>query len=247
MISSNVFELRKWVKTSNSPHAKFIFKVIKGIRSVEMPAPKIIFGAAYIIYRGITNLTDSFTRVFFWTPLFKSQQSRSGKRLYLYGGMPYISGSVNISTGDDCRISGKTTISGRSTSSSKPSLELGNNIDVGWQTTIAVGRKVVIEDNVRIAGECFLAGYPGHPIDADARARGEAELDTQVGDIVLERDVWLATGVKVMSGVRIGQGTIVAASSVVTHDLPAGVLAGGCPARVIKKLDEQEGSKNEAA
>ncbi len=58
-----------------------------------------------------------------------------------------------------------------------------------------------------------------------------------MGDIILEDDVWLATGVSVMAGVRIGRGTIVAAGSVVTHDLPAGVLAGGIPAQVIHSLE----------
>ena len=109
-------------------------------------------------------------------------------------------------------------------------------MDVGWQTTIAVGNKISLGANVRIAGQCFLAGYPGHPLNAVERALGKPEKDEQVGDIILEDDVWLATGVSVMSGVRIGQGTVVAASSVVTRDLPSGVLAAGNPAKVIKKI-----------
>ena len=48
--------------------------------------------------------------------------------------------------------------------------------------------------------------------------------------------MWLATGVSVMAGVRIGEGTIVAAGSVVTSDLPPGVIAAGMPARVIRAL-----------
>ena len=117
---------------------------------------------------------------------------------------------------------------------------VGSNVDIGWQTTIAVGRRVVLGDNVRIAGRALLAGYPGHPLDAAARAAGLPETDDQVGDIVLEDDVWLATGVTVSAGVRIGRGTVVAAGSVVTHDLPAGILAGGVPARMIRPLDASQ-------
>ena len=69
---------------------------------------------------------------------------------------------------------------------------------------------------------------------------GLPETDEQVGDIIIEKDVWLATGVSVMAGVRIGQGTIVAAGSVVTQDLPSMVLAGGIPAKVIRKLSEKD-------
>lgn len=107
-------------------------------------------------------------------------------------------------------------------------------------TTIAVGSKVVIADNVRIAGRALLAGYPGHPLDAKTRAQGLPETDRQVGDIILEKDVWLATGVSVTAGVCIGRGSIIAAGSVVTRDIPAMVLAGGIPARVIRVLKQRE-------
>ena len=140
-----------------------------------------------------------------------------------------------IDIGNHCRISGQTTFSGRTASQTAPELIIGNNVDVGWMTTIAVGSKVILGNNVRIAGRAFLAGYPGHPIDAEDRAQGLPDTDDQVGDIVLEDNVWLATGVSVMAGVTIGRGSIIAAGSVVTKDIPAGVLAAGIPAKVIKK------------
>jgi len=172
-----------------------------------------------------------------WTPLLKGRVEHSGRNLYLYGGLPYISGPVRIMLGDNCRLSGHTTFSGRTCAKPFPQLRVGNNVDIGWMTTIAVGRKVEIGNNVRIAGRTLLAGYPGHPIDAKARADGLPETEDQVGNIILEDDVWLATGVSVMAGVRIGRGTIVAAGSVVTRDLPSMVLAGGIPAKVIRSLD----------
>lgn len=54
------------------------------------------------------------------------------------------------------------------------------------------------------------------------------------GDIVVEDDVWIGYGAMVMSGVRIGQGAIVAAGAVVTKDVPPYAIAGGVPAKIIK-------------
>ncbi|MEE8379581.1 MAG: acyltransferase, partial [Gammaproteobacteria bacterium] len=180
----------------------------------------------------------TITRIFVWTPLIKGHMNHVARHLYHYGGLPYICGPLIINLGDNCRVSGRTTFSGRSCSKDLPVLQVGNNVDIGYMTSIAVGRRVILGNNVRIAARGFLAGYPGHPLEAKARAAGLPEKDDQVGDIILEDDVWLATGVSVIGGVCIGKGSIVAAGSVVTHDIPPNVLAGGVPARVIRTLDK---------
>ena len=52
--------------------------------------------------------------------------------------------------------------------------------------------------------------------------------------VVIGSDVWITTGVIILPGVRIGDGSIIGAGSVVTHDIPAGVLAAGNPCRPIR-------------
>jgi acetyltransferase-like isoleucine patch superfamily enzyme len=47
--------------------------------------------------------------------------------------------------------------------------------------------------------------------------------------------VWVGAGSFILRGVRIGDGAVVAANSVVTEDVPARTVVAGCPARVIKK------------
>jgi len=235
MKTLNLNQSIRWIKTSDSPLAKQIFKSIKAIKSFELPAPKVLTYPMRLIYKLLTISSEFISRILWCTPIFKARLNHCGKKLNLYGGIPFISGPLTIEVGDNCRISGQTTFSGRSLSDS-PTLLIGNNVDVGWMTTIAVGQKVLLGDNVRIAGRAFLAGYPGHPINAEDRAKGLPDLEDQIGDIILEDDVWLATGVSVMAGVIIGKGTIVAAGSVVTKDLPAGVLAAGVPAKVVRQL-----------
>ena len=229
-------ETRQWIKTSDNPFAKFLFSTIKRFINFDLPIPKLVLKSLYLIYKALNSFYAAITRIFFYTPIFKGRLTSVGKNLNLYGGVPYISGPVQIHIGSDCRISGATTISGRAASILEPVMMVGNNVDIGWMTTIAAGSRIEIGNNVRIAGRAFLAGYPGHPIAPKSRAMGLPDDDSQIGDIILEDDVWLATGVSVMAGVHIGHGTIVAAGSVVTHDLPSMVIAGGSPAKIIRSL-----------
>lgn len=228
---------RQWIKAREHWLARLAYGLAMAVRRFEVPLIGVLHGSLYSLHRAVVGGAQYLARILYWTPLFKSQLVGSAPRLYLYSGMPLLSGPLRTRCGADCRISGHSTFSARTASHPAPELIIGDNVGIGWQTTIAVGGKVVLGDNVRIAGRALLAGYPGHPIDARARARGEPDTEDQIGDIVLEEDVWLGTGVTVSAGVRIGRGTVVAAGSVVTRDLPPGVMAGGVPARVIRHLE----------
>jgi maltose O-acetyltransferase len=73
---------------------------------------------------------------------------------------------------------------------------------------------------------------PTHPLEAEPRrAKWEAAEPITIGD-----NVWLGGGVIVCPGVTIGADTVVGAGAVVTDDLPAGVLAVGSPARLVRSL-----------
>lgn len=243
--------LKQWVKTQNHPLAHAIKSSHRAAQQFEIPALAPVYYPLRLMHGSINHLLSSFTRVLYWTPMFKTRLRNSPSgiaiRLNLFGGMPQVLGCLDIEVGCDCRISGQTTFSGRWSSRETPQLLIGNNVGISWQTTIAVGSKVILKDNVRMGGRVFLAGYPGHPMDPVARAKGLPDSDDQVGDIVLEEDVWLGSGVTVMKGVTIGRGTIVAAGSVVTHDLPHGVVAAGIPAKVVRHLRETEAGSARAS
>ncbi|MBO8186258.1 sugar O-acetyltransferase [Streptomyces spirodelae] len=90
---------------------------------------------------------------------------------------------------------------------------------------ITIGRDVQIGPNVQLL-------TPTHELDAERRRAGwEKGVPVTIGD-----NVWLGGGVIVCPGVTIGADTVVGAGSVVTKDLPPGVLAVGNPARVVREL-----------
>ncbi len=119
--------------------------------------------------------------------------------------------------------------------------DFGYNIQIGkhfysnYNLVILDEAKVTIGDYVFIAPDCGLY-TAGHPINVGQRNEGlEYAKPITIGD-----NVWIGGGVKVMPGVTIGSNTVIGAGSVVTKDLPSGVIAAGNPCRVLKKIDPSE-------
>lgn len=93
--------------------------------------------------------------------------------------------------------------------------------------------RITIGDDVQIGPNVQLL-TPTHPVEPVARRdKWEAAEAITIGD-----NVWLGGGVVVCPGVTIGADTVVGAGSVVTKDLPAGVVAVGNPARVIRRVTD---------
>lgn len=114
----------------------------------------------------------------------------------------------------------------------------GGRVTIGAETGIqprcqinAYMAPISIGQCVQIATGCALYSYD-HGMQLGALMRDQP-LTTR-GPIVIEDDAWLGTGVIVLSGVRIGTGAVIGAGSVVTKSIPAGAIAVGNPARVVK-------------
>ena len=99
-------------------------------------------------------------------------------------------------------------------------------LDVG---RVDIGNNVFLAPNVSI----YTAGHPVHPA-----ARGtmyEYGIPVKIGN-----DVWIGGNSVVVPGVTIGDGTVIGAGSVVTKDIPSGVIAAGNPCRVIRKIAQDD-------
>jgi acetyltransferase-like isoleucine patch superfamily enzyme len=94
---------------------------------------------------------------------------------------------------------------------------------------------IVIGRYVQIAAGCALYAYDHGT--APGTLMRDQPLTTR-GPIVIEDDAWIGTGVIILSGVTIGAGAVVGAGSVVTRSIPAGAIALGSPARVVKMRGE---------
>jgi maltose O-acetyltransferase len=93
--------------------------------------------------------------------------------------------------------------------------------------------RIEIGDDTQIGPGVQLL-TPTHPLEPGPRREGWESAEP----VTIGRNVWLGGGVVVCPGVTIGDDTVVGAGSIVVRDLPAGVLAVGNPARVVRSLAE---------
>lgn len=100
------------------------------------------------------------------------------------------------------------------------------------------GGKVTFGDNVFIAPNCTFTTAE-HALDVEQRNEGlEVALPITVGN-----NVWIGAGVTVQGGVTIGDNTVIGAGSLVTKDIPSGVIAVGVPCKVLREITEEDKNK----
>lgn len=109
---------------------------------------------------------------------------------------------------------------------------VGNNFFANFNLTILDEARVTIGDNVLIGPNVSI--YTAcHPLAA-------AERNTWVEwaePVVIGNSVWIGGSATILPGVVIGDNVVVGAGAVVTRSVPAGVVVGGNPARIIKRID----------
>ncbi|WP_122089441.1 sugar O-acetyltransferase [Halalkalicoccus subterraneus] len=116
--------------------------------------------------------------------------------------------------------------------------DYGSNISVGEDFYANFDCVILDVCRVEFGDNCLLG--PGihvytatHPLAAEGRAAGiESGEPVTVGD-----DVWIGGRAVLNPGVTVGEGAVIASGAVVTEDVPAGVVVGGNPARVLRELD----------
>jgi acetyltransferase-like isoleucine patch superfamily enzyme len=98
---------------------------------------------------------------------------------------------------------------------------------IAEHTSIVIGKRVLIGTNVEIFDSDF------HGISVSHRKVSKPEWARPV---VIEDDVFIGSNVRVLKGVTIGRGSVIANCSLVVNDIPPSTVAGGNPARVLKVI-----------
>jgi len=113
---------------------------------------------------------------------------------------------------------------------------MGAVVNIGAE----IGAGTMIDMNA-VVGARALVGRDCH-IGAGSVLAGVLEPPSAL-PVVVEDEVLVGANAVVLEGCRVGKGSVVAAGAVVTQDIPAGVVAAGQPARVIKQIDQKTKDK----
>lgn len=108
-------------------------------------------------------------------------------------------------------------------------LEIGNNVFINY------GSSLVATTLVRIGDDCLI-GTHVTVMDSDFHQVADKSWQLKGEPIVIEDRAWLGNRSMVLKGVRVGHDAVVAAGSVVTHDVEARTLVGGVPAKLIRRI-----------
>lgn len=114
-------------------------------------------------------------------------------------------------------------------------VHFGRHVYANFHLTLVDDTHIYVGDNTMFGPNVTLA-TAGHPILPELRRQSyQYNQPVRIG-----RNCWLGAGVIVLPGVTIGDNTVVGAGSVVTHDLPADVVAVGVPCRVLRPIGEHD-------
>lgn len=119
--------------------------------------------------------------------------------------------------------------------------EFGKNITIGDNVYINFGCVILDCSEITIGENTLLGPNVGiysanHSIDAEERINGGCFGKP----IHIGKRVWLGGDVKVIAGVTIGDDSIIGTGSIVTKDIPSGVIAVGNPCKILRKITEAD-------
>ena len=144
-------------------------------------------------------------------------------------GLPFISIGSYSNFGDGLCLTAWTNWG-------EPEIKIGEHCDFGAYNHITAINKIVIGDHL----------LTGKWVTITDNSHGETDIESQLipplerkviskGPVIIGKNVWIGDKATILPNVKIGDGVIIAANAVVTHDVPAYCIVAGIPAKIIKK------------
>lgn len=180
------------------------------------------------IFKNVSALI--YTKIFYkGARLIRRPIYVRGKKFLCYG--------TGFTTGYNCRIEMFDTGVG-----GDKKLLIGYNCKIGDYVHIASGERITIGDNCLMASKIYISDinhgdYSG-TFEYSSPDNPPDRRNLYTKPVEIGNNVWIGENVSILPGVRIGDGCIIGANSVVNKDIPDNCIAAGVPAEIIKKWDK---------
>lgn len=173
--------------------------------------------------------------------IFMFKRIKIGKDCVFYG-IPIVNRTYNstILIGSKCtfRSDKKSNLVGLNRKCMLSTFGKGSKIIIGNNsgfsgTVMGAANSITIGDNVLSGANVLITDFDWHAIDPKKRRTNE---NIKNAPVIIGNNVWLGINSVILKGVTIGENTVIGANSLVVKDIPANVIAGGNPCKVIKDL-----------
>ena len=116
-----------------------------------------------------------------------------------------------------------------------PKLIIGDGVSFNYYCHVGCINKIVIGNHVMVGSYVLITDHSHGELERTSVPVAKRKLLSK-GPVIIEDNVWIGEHACIMPGVTIGEGSIIGANAVVTHDVPPFSVAVGVPARVVKSL-----------
>jgi len=198
-------------------------------------------GFVFLKLRKYSLKVSSFVYTTYGYLLLRLKGITIGKKNRFYG-TPVFNRSFksSIVIGDNCKFRSdkKSNLIGLNrkcivtTFGENTKITIGNNSGFSG-TVIGAANSITIGNNVLSGANVLITDFDWHPIDPKKRHTSEG---IQNAPVEIKDNVWIGINSVILKGVTIGENTVIGANSLVVKSIPANVIAGGNPCKVIKDL-----------
>ncbi len=195
---------------------------------------QILIAFFEIFFRRLNPFRPAWRRIFY-TARLKASVKALPHSVQCDGPVDVV-GTNNVVVGERCRLGKDVVLE----TQEDGEIVLGADVRVNQGCVIASHSKIEIGD-CALVGEYVSIRDANHNMDDGVPMRFQPHTTTP---IKIGANVWIGRGSCVLRGVAIGEGSVIAANSVVNKDIPPNVLAAGSPARVIRQRSTSNAPKN---
>jgi acetyltransferase-like isoleucine patch superfamily enzyme len=232
--------LRRRLATSQSPMARFLKWGYHAVNDFSVPAPRVVVRPVLWAFLLVRNAYYFAARVFVCEPFFKAYCAKYGRNLHTDAHLHWIAGKGDIVIGDDVSVVGKIEIGFAARFSDRPTLRIGDRTGIGGGCSFTIGKLIEIGRDCNLSGGIQIMDSNGHDTDPGSRWKHQAPQPEDVRPVIIRDNVWIGRHCIIFPGVKIGEGSVISAGSVVRSHVPSYAVVAGNPAKVMFRLKKPD-------